>query len=240
MLKRKITAAEFAGLHDEVKKFYTKEGEGYLLQADDATELKNAMERERLEKEGLKMQVASLTRTNTDLSTENITLKNKSGDVLAIERSWEGKLAAAQNESKEKLAAKDKQLHKLLVTNTASAMATELAGENAHLLIPVIEQRLQIDTSGADATVRILDAEGKPSALKPAELQKELVDSKKYNAILIANRASGSATGSPITRPKGIPLDKKFKDLTQDERVSWHKEDPTGFQKASDESRRVI
>jgi len=146
MLKRKISAAEFAGLHDEVKKFYSKEGEGYLLQADDAAELKNALERITLEKKGVELQVSTLTKTNTDLSTENITLKNKSGDVLAIERSWQGKLDAAQNESKEKLAAKDKQLHKLLVTNTAATMATEMAGENAHLLIPVIEQRLQADT----------------------------------------------------------------------------------------------
>jgi hypothetical protein len=240
MLKRKISAAEFNGLHDEVKKFYAKEGEGYLLQADDATELKNAVERERLEKEGLKLQVTTLTRTNSELSTENVTLKNKSGDVLAIERSWEGKLAAQKNEYDGKLEKKDKQLHKVLVKKTAESLATEMAGENAHLLSPIIEARLQADTSTEDATVRILDAEGKPSAFKIEDLKKELVDSKKYGAILIANRAGGSATGNNNVRPKGIPADKKFKELTQDERIAWHKEDPAGFAKAAEESRRVV
>lgn len=244
MLKGKLSAGEFAGLHDEVKKYYKQSGEHYLLQTEESAELVNARDREKLRAEGLVLQVKGLEKNVSDVNGELAQLRAKSGDVLSIERSWEGKLTAAENASKAKLDAKDKQLHDVLVVQTALSLATTMAGENAHLLAPVIEKRLQADTTGDKAVVRILDLEGKPTALKLEELQKEIVDSAKYKAILIASKASGSATPTNLTRPKAVPQDKPFKDLTQAERVEWHNSDPASFKAASDAnqvaSRRVV
>lgn len=240
MLKRKITATEHGTLSAEVQKFYLLVDGHYMLQADDATELNNALDREKLRANGLQIQVTALTGQVTSLTADNTDLRSKKADVLSVETSFNAQIAGLKLSHTTQLAAKDKQLHKVLVTNTAASLAKEMAGDNAHLLQPIIEQRLLADSTGDDAVVKILGPDGKPSALKLEELQKELVDSGKYKAILVTSKASGSAGHTNTTRPEGIPQDKKFKDLTQAERIEWNKSDPDGFAKASAESRQVV
>ena len=241
MLKCKVTAAEYAALPEALKAFYKQSGESYLLQTDEAAELIAARDREKLRADGLQGQVSSLTTQVTTLTTENLSLKQKGGDVLSIETSWKAKLDSLERTTNDKLAAKDKQLQQVLVVKEAEKLATKMAGNNSHLLAPVIQLRLSADTSGEQAITRVLDVQGKPSALTLDELEKELRESKKYDAILIASHASGSATtGTNPPRPSAVPKDKPFKDLTEQERIDWFKADPAGFEQAKAAARRVV
>lgn len=237
MLKCKLTAAEHAALPEGVKSYYKQSGETFLLQTDEAADLISARNQEKLRADGLQIQVTGLTSQVTSLTTENQQIRSASGNVVALEASWKAKVQAVENDRDTKLGVKDKQLQKVLVSNVAQTLATEMAGDNAHLLVPVIQARLSADTTGEEAVTRILDAEGKPSASTIADLKKQLVDSGKYKAILIASQASGSAANTSTSRPAAVPKDKKFNELTEAERILWNKEDAAGFKKAADDFR---
>jgi hypothetical protein len=55
----------------------------------------------------------------------------------------------------------------------------------------LIRDRLTIEEDGDEYVVRVLDADGKPSALSVAELQKEIVSDKALSGIIKGSQASG-------------------------------------------------
>jgi|ERR1051326_270839 hypothetical protein len=241
MLKCKLTAAEHAALPEALRSYYKQSGENYLLQTDEAADLIAARDREKQRADGLQGQVTGLTKQVGDLNVEKAAWTARNGDTVALEASWKAKVQAVEADRDTRLAAKDKQLQQVLVVKEAEKLATKMAGSNAHLLAPVIQLRLAADTTGDNAVTRVLDAQGKPSALTLDEFEKELRDSKKYDAILIASHASGSATtGNNPPRPSAVPKDKAFKDLTEQERKDWFKADPAGFEQAAAAARRVV
>jgi len=247
MLKHKITAAEFAAFPEVLKAYYKQEGNDYLLQTDTATELQNANTRLKIEKDGLQNQVTGLTTNITTLTAEVTDLRSKKSDVLSLENTHKAQVAGLQQSHETQLKKKDTQLHKLLVTNTAAQIAANLAGENAHLLQPVIEKRLAADLTADEPFVYVIDEKGVKTDVKlnlqdatKCGLSKELVDSKKFSAILIASKASGSTGSNNNSRPTGIPKDKKFNELSESERTAWWKADPKGFNDAASAEGRKI
>ena len=67
------------------------------------------------------------------------------------------------------------------------------------LVTPDIAKRLDVDPKDGK-TVRVLDKDGKPSALTLVDLEKEFVDNPEFKAILIASKSSGSADTGPANR----------------------------------------
>jgi hypothetical protein len=89
-------------------------------------------------------------------------------------------------------------------------------------------------TGDKPATV-VLDKDGKPSTMKPAELAKEFVANKKFAAIIKASSASGSgAAHQQGSGGAAVYKGKKFSELSETERTSWYKEDKAGFIAARD------
>jgi hypothetical protein len=240
MFKRKIDKAAFDLLHDEVKKMYKEENGNYILQVEES-ELVRAKDREKERADSLqtKLDVAENARKEAEdkLADDEHLAARKTGDIKTIEKSWEKKVKAAEDKGKADVEAKDKQLQKVLVTEKATTIAAAIAGDNAHLLVPVIERRLKADTSGTEAITRVLDDKGEPSALTLDELQKEIVANPKFSAIVIASKGSGGATdtGNTTSRPSTVPKDKKFGDLSEKERTDWFKDNPKGFEAARQE-----
>lgn len=195
MLKRKIDEATFNALPDVVKAEYTKNGNDYVLEVDDAKELINA-------RDGEKRRADELKTENTALKAENATMKAANGDFTSLETSY-----------KTQLAAKDKIIAD---TNTAltgerrdrhvGSAATEIA--NKHFIAPKlvskeIAARLDLDPRDGK-TVRVLDKDGKVSALTLDDLAKEFVDNADYKSIVKANQASGSAGNARGSASNGL------------------------------------
>lgn len=183
-LKRKIDKATFDGLNDVLKAEYKPNGDGYVLDADDATELQRALA---AEKETNKTTATKLANVTSELDT----LKKANGDWTTLEQSY-----------KDQLAKKDKEIAEVNTTLTNHRRETHLGAAAAeiaknftvpNLVKGEIMKRLDLDPKDG-TTVRVLDANGKPSALTVADLTKEFVDNKEFAAIVVANRASGSAT----------------------------------------------
>ena len=69
-------------------------------------------------------------------------------------------------------------------------MAAEIS-TSPSLLLPHIKARLQADLDGDAPATKVLDRDGKPSAMTVADLSKEFVDNKDFAAIIRATKASG-------------------------------------------------
>jgi hypothetical protein len=119
----------------------------------------------------------------------------KSGDVEAIDNSWNEKYSKLENEKNEALASANKLIHDLTVGQAATRLAAELGGNNADGLMPHILPRLDVDTKTGE--VRVLDNKGQPSALTIDELKSELTETS-YLAplIVVSNAAGGGANGN--------------------------------------------
>lgn len=244
-LKRQITKAEFDALDAILQKEYKAEGADFVLDAsgfDDPVELKRAKDRE---SQGRRDAEAEAARLKTELATITNTDARRAGDVEALEKSWKTKMDDAVNAAKAETKKKDQFIAKTLVTNTARALAAELGGDNSELLLPHIERRLTLDTSGEEPITRVLDKDGKPSAFSVEDLKKEITNDTRYAPLVIASKASGggAAGGNRPGNNGGAAAPggpKKLKEMGDQERKDFFARDPKGFEEAVKADRRVI
>jgi hypothetical protein len=241
-LKRKIDKATYDALNDALKVEYKPEGADFVLDAegfDDAAELKRAKEHEVTAR---KTAEAEAKRLKEKLDTITQTDAERAGDVEALEKSWKKKLTDADAVHQGELAKKDAFIKDTLVDSIALKLASDLAGDNATIILPHIKQRLQADMSGSKPMTRVLDKNGEPSALSVEELKAEFANDKRFAPVVIASKASGGgAAGRGNGQNGGAgPGNKKFSELNDQERTEWFKRDPDGFKLEAEANRRAI
>lgn len=189
-LKRKISRTEYDGLNDVLKAEYKANGDNYVLDTDDATELLNARDLEKREKDAAREELKTV-------KAELAALKKNGGDFEALENSYKTRIASLEGE----LAQVNTTLTSERRDRYANAEAAKIA---ARFTVPGIMQKEiapRLDIDPKDPTkVRVLDKDGKPSAMTLADLEKEFVDNPEYKGIVIASKATGSA-GTPPNRP---------------------------------------
>jgi len=116
----------------------------------------------------------------------------KGGDVEALEKSWQEKLANETAKRDEKLNVYQQQINSLTVGATAQSMAAELAlPGSADVLLPHITKRLSVEITENGPIVRVLDKAGKPSAMSIDDLKKEISTNESFAPLLVASKASG-------------------------------------------------
>jgi len=162
------------------------------------------------------------------------------GDVDALEQSYKDKYKKAEDKLNEKISALTQTLESHLLDGSAMKLATELAAkpEYVELLMPHIRNRMKLEAGESDAhVVRVLDKDGKPSALNMDDLKKELLGNKAFAAILTGSKAQGGGAGGGQGGGAANYRNKKFNELTEAERKEWYKDDPEGFKAASEANR---
>ncbi len=236
-LKGKITKAEHSALSTELQAIYTvnpNNAEEYFLDAEDAKELRAANDRNKAEADEAKrlLKVAEdkekAEAKKAQDAADDLARKNK--DVEAIEASWAKKVKDAEEAKDVEIKKLKKQIEDLTINVKVTALAAEISTV-PELIEPLIKNRLKLELDGETAVIRVLDADGKASALNLDDLKKEFVANPKYASIIKANSASGGGAGP---HGSGGGAGKKFQDLTEQERVDWHKRNPAEFQAASD------
>lgn len=230
-LKSKITKAEFDALNDVLKAEYKASGDSYLLDADDMNELRIAKDREtearRLEKERAdRLQGEKDTAEAARVEAERLkALKEK--DVTTLEASYRAEKETAVNAEKLITAKREGQLRELLVENQAIALANEIS-ISPILILPHIRARLKAELDGDKPITRILDDKGEVSAKTMEDLKKELIDNPNFKAIIKASNANGGGAGGGGGSGGGAD-GKKFSELSETERVTLYRENPTRF-----------
>lgn len=239
-LKGKLNKAEFAALSAELQAVYTvnpNNAEEYFLDAEDAKELRAANQRNKEEADEAKrlLKIADDEKKAEAKKAQDAAdeLARKAGDLVSIEKSWEGKVAAAKAEGETTIKNLKKQIENLTINSEATKIAAEISTV-PDLVEPLIRARLSLDTEGENAIIRVLGADGKASALNFDDLKKEFVANPKYAAIMKAGEGTGGGAGS---NPPGGGAGKDFNTLTTQERNEWYQRDPTGFQRASEANR---
>jgi hypothetical protein len=117
----------------------------------------------------------------------------KSGDVAAIEKSWQEKLNAAVTERDKHIADLTGVVNSLSIGSEATRLASKLAlPESADVLLPHIKARLSAELKDGSAHVRVLGLDGKPTAMTLADLEKEIVGNKAFAPILVGSKGNGA------------------------------------------------
>ena len=189
--------------------------------------------------EALKESVAKLEAKNRELLEARAKAKQeaeqaaleaakKSGDIEALEKSWSQKLESATSEQM----ARVRELEAMMTRVTSGAEARKLAADlalpgHSDLLLPHIERRLTTEIKDGRPVVRVLDSEGRPSAMSVDELRKEIAGTALFAPILAGSRAGG-AGGSAHA---GGPAVKKYSDYTSGELVALRRADPEAYER---------
>ncbi len=221
------------GVEESVKQLYEEKDGKYVLkiegipEPEDLEGLKRKNQEFMEEAKVAKRKAKELEEQARQKEEENA---RKNGNIEALEKSWQEKLTKREAELLEQSKALESQVYQLTVGQTASTLANELAVSGcSSVLLPHITGRLQVETVDGQVKVRVLDAQGKPSAATIDDLKKEFRDNPAFKPLIAASGASGS--GANGANPGGGAA-KKPSEMTTAERTEWAKTDPDGFNRA--------
>lgn len=188
-------AKEYKKVEVEGKTLYRLDLDGY----EDPGALKRAKEHEKESRKLAETKVKELTKAVETAQEELDGIRRGAipkGDVEKLETSWKEKLAKKETELGGQLESAQKSLKRMLVDNVAQTLATKISTA-PELLLPHIRTRLTTDVADGEFITRVLDKDGKPSAMTIDELQKELISNKAFAPIMVGSKATGSgASGS--------------------------------------------
>lgn len=240
----KSILSSLEGLPADVAKEYTeKDGKFYLdIEGLDEHPGVGALKRAKDHEKGLRQtaenklkeaedKVVELTGTVEGLQSGAV----PKADYDALKKSFDTKAAEQQAAFDKKYGTLQGLVNKHMLDGEALRMATEISTAPA-LLVPHIRSRLALEEVNGELTIQVLDTEGKPSAHSTTDLRKELLSNKAFAPILIGSKASGSGAGGGSG---GGGASKKLSEMNEAERTQFHRDDPEGFRKASEEQRQA-
>lgn len=197
-LKRKIIKSEFDALNAEIQKLYTQSGDDYLLDIEDTAfdelkkekaELKKELEEYKAEEDERIRKAEERARKKAE---EEYNKAKTDKDVDAIEKSWSDKYDKLKAEKDQLETKHTDYVKKALIETAVAKMASEIS-TSPTLISPHIRSRLDVDFSGEEPKLIVLDTKGQRSAETVEELQKSFVDNKDFSAIIKVTSASGGA-----------------------------------------------
>lgn len=202
-MKFKINATEYAAITDDATRaLYKKSGDDYVAVLDgmpdfDGLSRKNA---ELLNE----IKTGKQTREEQERAAqaERDELARKAGNVEALETSYKKQIADLQAGWETERGQLQGSLNKTLITNVAQKLAGDLFGDNASLMMPHILPRLSVELVGDQHITRVLDADGKPTALDIPGLAKEFGANKAYAAVLKGPGSQGTPKPGDPSTPK--------------------------------------
>lgn len=114
------------------------------------------------------------------------------GDVEAITKSFEDKIAKMEADHQAELATVNGALRTATVEAQATAMAAEIAvpGADRHVRRDILD-RMAADVVDGKVKISVLDRDGKPSAITLEELKTEIADDPANKSLIRATDASG-------------------------------------------------
>ncbi len=202
-LARKLTKAKYEKLSDELKAEYKEVDGEYVLDVEgdeDTSSLKRAKDREVQKRKEAEEKLKEL---QDQLDGISDTDARKKGDIETLEKSWKDKYDKREKELVAKIEGKDGFIKSALVDNVASNLAHKISNAPS-LILPHIKARLAADLDGETPVTKVLDKDGKVSALSVEDLEKEFVANKDFSAIIIGSKASGGgASTSNLAKPGG-------------------------------------
>jgi len=124
------------------------------------------------------------------------------GDIEALEKSWGEKYTQREQELSGELTGYRGMVEELTAGSTASDICNKIAMEGcAPALMPHVRSRLKSEIVDGKPVTRVLDAQGKISAMTPDDLIKELKAVPYLAPLILGSKANGA--GSPGGQGQG-------------------------------------
>lgn len=222
---------------------YTEKDGVWVLDADyeDVSALKNAKEHEKSKRVAAETKATELqtqleaTRTELEGVREGAIPKS---DVDALKRSYQTKYDTDIAAERAKAGTLQTQVDRLVLGTTVDKMALELFGPANQIIgRPHVASRLRLEEENGEQVVKVVDKDGKPSALTLADLQKEMLQDKTFAGILVGSRAAGG--GASGGQGGGGASSKKLSEMSEAERVQYAKDKPEEFRAAVREAQNA-
>lgn len=233
-MQYQISKDALAALPEEIQKEYTLNGDTAILKiegegAPSIEALTKAQEKLRIEREH--RQKAEKARDEAENRAEKFRedLDKASGkDEIA-------KIKADHQAELEKIRADREAEKNQLREQKASALKRETAEKFAqeHFTIPglMVDQfakRLSVEDINGESVVRVLDKDGRASALSLSELKQEFLDNKEFSPIIKTNAGSG---GGANPSGGGGAAQKSLADMTATEEAQFANANPEAYAK---------
>lgn len=238
-MKYIIDKTEFDKLDDAAKAFYEEQDDGsYKLHVEgleDTGALKRAKDHEKAQRKEAEKQLRELKEQFETLQEEITELRESGGkgkgkkDETELDKSWQAKYTKRENELQEQINQLEATLSGQAVDSVANRIASELAGDNAHLMLPHVKSRLKVEMVKGKPEVKVLDEEGSVSAFTHEELQKEFLSNQKFSTIVVASKASGSGAGGSNKKGGGATGKKKLSEMSATEEAQFANEHPEEY-----------
>lgn len=235
-MKLNITKEEYEALSEDLKSAYTQTADGFGLQVEgieDTGALKRAKDHEKKARlaaeeqaKALKEQIDSLQGKLESIEHEG---SRKNGDIEALETSYKKKLAEAESKFGGEISSLHKTLERRTVDAEAMRLATELSGDNAHLILPHVRAKLGFELADGDVKVRVLGDDGAPSADSLDDLKNFYFTDERFSPIVIGSKASGS--GAVGAKGSGGATRKRLSDMTATEEAVFANQNPNDYAK---------
>ena len=154
-------------------------------------------------------------------------LAKAAGDLEAYEKSWSEKLNKINSSHETEV----NELKNLITSVTSGKAATDLANKiavqgSAIVLLPHIESRLTTEIINGKPETKILDQDGKISALTLQDLEDEFKTNPAFAPLLLGSKSNGSGNISN----NEANTHKKFSEMSSAELVQLHRTNPEKYQ----------
>ena len=194
----KLEADNLDAIDEPLRGLYEEKGGKYRLKIegiDDTEGLKKKNSELMDELKGFKR---AQKEKEEQAAREREELLAKSGDVEALRKSYDEKMAKLTGDYTSREQSYQQQLQKLTVGQTATTLAAELAiPGSAPVLLPHIQARLSMEIRDGVPVTVVIGQDGKPSALTIDDLKSELSANPAFAPIIAASKAAGGgAAGS--------------------------------------------
>ena len=188
---------------------------------ENAATLKGALENERAEKARIAQERDALKLRETETERLAREAREKAirdgGDVASIEKMYKEKIAADKLLADQALAARNKEIERLSLESEVSRIANLFT--IPEVMKPIIRQQLRCDfDSNGVSQIRVLDANGNPTADSLTEFQNNLLAKPEYKSIIPSSNGSGSGATKPNGSGSGATPTKisDFKNATEE------------------------
>lgn len=228
-LKAKISKAAFEKLKPELQEEYSEKDGEYHLDVDGIEDAGNALKARDAEKELKKLALAENAKLKAQLAEREDKKAREAGDIEALEASYKQKLADAEKKSADIDTKWKAQIRKSMIAEATNSLAADVF-VNAKLGAPHIQSRFDVVfPDDGEPTLRILDANGKPTAHSVADLKKEVLSNPDFSPILKGTSASGggaSLNGAPGASVSALtpPVGKKLSELSMAQAIEVDKQ----------------
>jgi len=228
----KITKEAHAGLSEELQKEYTIEGDSATLKlegegAPSTAAVAKAEDKLRIEKEHRKN--AETARDAAEANSEKFRNDlDKAGgkeEITRIKQEHQVELEKIRTEREAEQTANKEAKNSALKKETARAFTAEHFTEE-EIMGNAFAKRLSVEEINGEPVVRVLDKDGKASALSINELKQEFLDNPKLSGIIKTQAGSG---GGANPSSGGGAATKQLSEMTGTEESAFANANPEAY-----------